>query len=60
MVKVTSLLIKSESALWFVFGVGAQTKRKIWYVIGMCVLTVVSNETNLGVKGFNFTTCDAR
>ena len=45
MVKVTGLLIKPESALGFVFGVRAQTERKIWCVAGMCMLKVV------GVKG---------
>ena len=51
MVKVMSLLIKPESALGFVFGVRAQTEMKIWCTTGMCMLKVVSSETNLGVKG---------
>ena len=54
MVKVTSLLIKPESALGFVFGVRAQTETKIWCVTGMCMLRVVSSETNLGAEGLNF------
>ena len=54
MVKVTSLLIKPESALGFVFGVRAQTEMKIWCITGMCTLKVVSSETNLGTspKGY--------
>ena len=51
MAKVMSLLIKSESAIGFSFGVRAQTKMKIWCIIGMCMLKVVSSETNLGFKG---------
>ena len=43
MVKVMSQLIKPESALGLIFGVRAQTE--------MCMLKVVSSETNLGVKG---------
>ena len=39
MVKVTSLLIKPESAVGFVFGVRAQTEMKIWCVIGMCIVS---------------------
>ena len=53
MVKVTSLLFKPESALGLVFGVTAQTEMKIWCITGMCMLKVVSSETNLGIKGFN-------
>ena len=41
MVKVTSLLIKPESALGFIFGVRVQTEMKIWSVLGMRVLKVV-------------------
>ena len=52
MVKVTSLLILPESALGFVFGVRAVTEMKIWCATGMCMLKVVSSETNVGVKGF--------
>ena len=43
MVKVTTLLIKHESALGFVFGVRAQ-------ITGVYMLKVVSSETNLGAK----------
>ena len=53
-VKVTSLLIKPESALGFIFGVRAQTEMKTWCVTGMCMLKVVSSETNLGVKGISY------
>ena len=53
-VKVTSLLIKPESALEFIFGVRAQAEMKIWCVTGMCMLKVVSSETDLGVKGWKF------
>ena len=45
MVKVTSLLVKPESALGFDFG--AQTEMKIWCVTGMHMLKVISSETNL-------------
>ena len=34
--KVTSLLIKPESALGFVFGVRAQPEMKTWYVMCVC------------------------
>ena len=44
MVKVTTLLIKPESTLGFVFRVRAQ-------ITGVCTLKVVSGETNLGVEG---------
>ena len=50
MVKVMSLLIKPETALGFVFGVRVQTEMKIWCITSMCVLKVVSSETNLGVN----------
>ena len=43
MVKVTSLLIKPESALGFSFRVRAQTEMKIWCAKGMCMLEVVSS-----------------
>ena len=52
MVKVTSLLINPETATGFVFGVSAQTEMKMWCVTGMCMLIVVSSETNSGVVGF--------
>ena len=52
MVKVTSLLVKPESALRFIFGGRAQTEIKIWCITGMCMLKVVLSERNLGVKGF--------
>ena len=51
MAKVTSLLIRPKtcaSAVGFVFGVRAQTEMKIWCITGMCILKVVSSETNLG------------
>ena len=48
MVKV---LIKPESALRFVFGARAQTEMKIRCITSMCMLKVVSSETNLGAKG---------
>ena len=51
MVKVTNLLIKPESALGFIFRGRIQTEMKIWCVIGMCMLKVVSSETNFCVKG---------
>ena len=47
MVKV----IKPENALGFIFG--AKTDVNMWCVTGLCMLKVVSSETNLGVKGFN-------
>ena len=50
MVNFTSLFIKPESALGFIFGVRAQTEMKIWCVTGMCMVKSVLNETNLGVK----------
>ena len=53
MIKVTTLLIKPESALGLIFGVRAQTEVKIRCITGMCMLKVVSSETHLGVKGFN-------
>ena len=49
MVNVTSLLIKPESALEFTFGVSAQTEMKIRCIASMCMLKVVSSETDLGV-----------
>ena len=48
-IRVTSLLIKPESALGFSFD---QTEMKIWHVTGMCMLKVVSSEKNLCAKGF--------
>ena len=53
MVKVTSLLIKAESALGFSFGVRAQTEMKIWCVKGMHLLKVVSSEKIQGLTGFS-------
>ena len=50
MVNFTSLFIKPESALGFIFGVRAQTEMKIWCVTGMCMVKTVLNGTNLGVK----------
>ena len=47
MVKVTSLLIKAESALGFSFGVRAETEMKIWCVKVMHLLKVGSSEKNL-------------
>ena len=46
MVKVMSLLIKSESALGFSFGVRAQAEREIWCVkcVCTCMLKVASYE----------------
>ena len=41
----------AESSLGFVFRVRAQTETKIWCVTGMCMLKVVSSETNLDVEG---------
>ena len=40
-VRVTSLLIKPESALEFVFGIRVQTEMKIRCVKGICMLKVV-------------------
>ena len=47
-VKVTSLLIKAESALGFSFRVRAQTEMKIWCIKGMQLLKVASSEIKLG------------
>ena len=41
MAKFISLLIRPESAVGFIFGIRAKT--------GMCMLKVVSSETDLGV-----------
>ena len=48
----TSLLIKSESALGFSFGVRAQTEMKIWCIKGTRILkkSQVKKKT-LGVNG---------
>ena len=43
MVKVTSLLIVAKSAVGFSFGVTAQTEMKIWCVLDVYMLKVVSN-----------------
>ena len=51
MVKVTSLLIVTESALGFSFGAIVQTDMKLWCIKGMYMLKVVSSENHLGVKG---------
>ena len=40
---VTSLIIKAGSGLGLRFGVRAWTEMKIWYVIGMYMLKVVSS-----------------
>ena len=45
-VKVMSLL---KSALGLIFGVRVQTEREIWCITAMCMLKVVSSETNLDV-----------
>ena len=50
LVKVTSLLIDTENALGFSFGVRAQTEMKIWCVKGMYKLKVVSREKKV-LKG---------
>ena len=50
-VKVTTLLIKPESALGFSFEVRTRTEMKILCVKSMYMLKVVSSETNEGVKG---------
>ena len=43
MVKVTSLLIKAGSGIWFSFGIRAWTEIEIWYIKGMFMLKVVSS-----------------
>lgn len=45
-----SLLIKSESAPGFYFGVRTQTEVKIWCAKGMCMLKVASSEKKQGLK----------
>ena len=50
MVKVTSVLIKAQSALGFSFTARAQTDMKIECVKGMHLLKVVSS---LGFRGLN-------
>ena len=48
MVKITSLLIETGSALGFSFGVRARTEMKIWCIKDMHLLKVVLSE---GFKG---------
>ena len=51
MVKVTSLLVKTESGRRFGFGVRAWIEIKIWCVKGMYRLKLVSSEKDSGFKG---------
>ena len=47
----TRVYIKPESALEFIFGVRGPREMKIWCITGMCMLKVVSCETNSVDKG---------
>ena len=49
-VKVTSLIVKAGSGLWFSFGVRACTEMEIRCVRGMYRLKLVSCENNSGLK----------
>ena len=51
-VKVTSLLVETESGLRFSFGVRTQKEVEIWCVQGMCMLKVVSSKKKrIGFEG---------